>query len=517
MKISFSFFKSKLFPRVFASSWFVLFLLVSCHAAAPETGVREPAVAGKFYPAEPAKLRGAVEGFLADAVPARGEKPVALVVPHAGYIFSGQIAADAYKQAAGFPVDLVVILGTNHTVESFNGVSVFQGTGYKTPLGVAAIDTETAKALLAADPVFIFKPEAHRQEHSEEVQVPFVQVLFPKARIVTAIVGKPELGLTAKAGNALAKILKGKNALIVASSDLSHYPSYGDALAVDAKTLKAVASMDPAAIAATMDKQLVEKRPNLGTCACGEGPILVAAVAAKALGARRGIVLSWANSGDTVLGEYERVVGYGAVEFTAGSGPTDTKVLDRPALTGKAGDLAKADKDALLFFARKTLERYFATDTAPMPRPASQALQREQGAFVTLKEYGNLRGCIGHMAEDTPLALTVAKMALEAALNDRRFSPVKASEVKDLHIEISVLTPLEKVSGPEAVVVGRDGVVIRKGGRSAVFLPQVAPEEGWTKEQMLSHLCEKAGMTDDCWRNGCDYQTFRAIVFEEKR
>jgi AmmeMemoRadiSam system protein B/AmmeMemoRadiSam system protein A len=492
--------------------------MVGCHAGVTEkAGVREPAVAGKFYPADAGKLKAAVEAFLADAIPARGERPLAIVAPHAGYVFSGQIAADAFKQAAGYPVEIVVILGTNHTVAPFEGVSVFQGSGYRTPLGVAAVDEEIARALKDGDPVCLFNPEAHAKEHSEEVQIPFVQVLFPKAKIVTAVLGKPDLGLATKFGNALARVLRGKSALIVASSDLSHYPTYGDAVSVDSKTLKAFATMDPVAIASAIDKQESERRPNLGTCACGEGSILASAVAAKALGAKRGIVLSYGNSGDTVFGDFERVVGYGAVAFTGGSGGPDTAALERPAVVGKADELSEVDKTYLLAIARKTIERYFATDTVPLPRPTSGALRRDQGCFVTLKKMGELRGCIGHMAEDTPLALTVAKMAMEAALNDRRFSPVQASEVKGLHIEISVMTPLAKVSGPEAVVVGRDGVVIRKGGRSAVFLPQVAPEQGWTRDQMLGHLCQKAGMHDECWKSGCEFLTFRAIVFEEKQ
>lgn len=500
------------------SAGFALCSFLGCHAGTPEaSGIREPAVAGKFYPADGAKLRAAVEAFLADAVPARGERPLALVAPHAGYVFSGQIAADAYRQAAGHPVDLVVILGTNHTVEPFEGVAVFQGSGYRTPLGVAPVDREVARELLRAAPLCISKPEAHAGEHSEEVQVPFVQVLFPKASIVTAVLGKPDLDLASKFGAALGKVLKGKKALIVASSDLSHYPSYGDAVSVDTRTLRAVASMDPGAIAAAVDRQEKERRPNLGTCACGEGAMLAAAVAAKALGARRGIVLSYANSGDTAFGDFEKVVGYGAVAFTAGTGGTDTRALDRPEVSPPAGELTDADKEYLLSLARRTLERYFATDTVPLPRPTSPALRRDQGCFVTLKKAGELRGCIGHMAEDTPLALTVSKMALDAALGDRRFEPVRASEVRDLHLEISVLTPLQRVSGPEAVVVGRDGIVLGKGGRSAVFLPHVATEQGWDKEEMLGHLCRKAGMQDECWRSGCEFLTFRAIVFEEKK
>jgi AmmeMemoRadiSam system protein A len=121
------------------------------------------------------------------------------------------------------------------------------------------------------------------------------------------------------------------------------------------------------------------------------------------------------------------------------------------------------------------------------------------------------------MAEDTPVAQVVSRMALAAAFEDTRFSPVRPEELSSLEYEISVLTPLAPVQGPGSVVVGRDGVVIRKAGRSAVFLPQVAPEQGWSREELLDHLCEKAGLPSDCWRGTCQILTFRAIVFREKK
>lgn len=495
------------------SWWFVPLLSVA--ASEPEDAiVRPPAVAGKFYPSDKAKLEGAVRAFLADALPARGERPLGLVVPHAGYLYSGQIAADAYKQAAGYDYDLVVLLGTNHTVAPFDSVSVFQGRGYGTPLGVAAVDQDVARRLMASG--FTYKRDAHVTEHSEEVQVPFVQVLFPKAKIVTAVVGRPDLGLAARFGETLAKAVRDRKVLIVASSDLSHYPSHDEAAAADRATLRAIASLDPRAAAETIARTMASERPGLATCACGEGAILATMTAAKALGATRGIVVSYANSGDTAVGEQDRVVGYGAVAFTAGTGGADTRALAPPAPT-KTGDLAEADKAALLHLARTTVERFLATETLPFPRLISPALGAKQGAFVTLTKGGDLRGCIGHMAEDTPLAQVVSRMALAAAFEDTRFSPVRASELPSLEVEISVLTPLAPVEGPGAIVVGRDGVVIRKAGRSAVFLPQVAPEQGWSRDEMLGHLCQKAGMPSDCWRSGCQFLTFRAIVFGEKK
>ncbi len=309
--------------------WLVPLLLVCtvCGASEPaDAVVRPPAVAGKFYPEDAKKLQAAVKGYLEDALPPRGERPVAIVVPHAGYPYSGQIAADAYRQAMGYDYDVVVILGTNHTVPPFDSVSVFQGRGVATPLGVAGVDQPLAQALMASG--FTYKPEAHAKEHSEEVQIPFIQVAFPKAKVVTAIVGTPDLGVATRFGQALAKALWDRKALVVASSDLSHFPPHGEAVAADRATLEAVAGLDPQAVVSAIRRQMRAERPGLETCACGEGAILAAMVAAKAMGARRGVVLSYANSGDSLVGDWDRVVGYGAVMFTAAPGGTDTKVLE---------------------------------------------------------------------------------------------------------------------------------------------------------------------------------------------
>jgi len=490
------------------------FTLPGCAA---ERGVREPAVAGAFYPDDATKLEAAIRGFFEDAMPARGEKPIAIVVPHAGYVYSGQIAADAFAQAKGHPYDLVVILGTNHTVPPFDGVSVFQGVGYRTPLGVAKIDQEFARSLADADPSFRFRPEAHASEHSVEVQVPFVQVAFPKARIVTAIVGDDDSALVARFGKTLARLLSKRNALIVASSDLSHYPDYEDAVEADRATLTAIASVDPSKTASAIRAEERKGRPSLVTCACGKAPILAAMHAARDLGATRGIVVSYANSGDTVAGEPDRVVGYGAVVFAAGAGGSDTKALDRVKPAAGNVPLSAGDHEFLLNLARKTLERWYATGIPPLPRSSSHALHRDQGAFVTLNVRGNLRGCIGHMAEDTPLMLTVARMAIDAATRDPRFRPVRANELPSIDISISALTPMTRVDGPDAIEVGRDGALIDKGGRRAVFLPQVAPEQGWGRDEMLDNLCMKAGMAPGCWRKGTTFYTFQADEFEEKK
>ncbi len=495
----------------------LIFVPASASCSPGEAGaeaVRPPAVAGTFYPGDAGKLKKAVKDYLDDAVAPRGERPIAMVVPHAGYVYSAQIAADAFRQAMGYTYDVVVILGTNHTALGFDGVSVYQGSGYRTPLGIAKIDTKLAAALLNADKVVTFKPEVHAREHSVEVQLPFVQTVFPGVPVVAAVVGDSNLGLAKRFGTVLARTLRGRKALIVASSDLSHYPPYADAVEVDRKTLKAMASLAPAALAASSRYQMREARRDLETCACGEGPVMAAMVAAKAMGAKRGIVVSYANAGDAIAGGTDRVVGYGAVVFTEGAGGPDTTVLNVPPETEKAS-LTEADKRYLLHLAHRAIEQYLTTGTLPLPRRSSPALRVHRGAFVTLKEKGDLRGCIGHMAQDTPLALTVARTALDSAFKDSRFRPLRADELGDIKVEISALTPMEPVSGPGAIAVGRDGVLIEKGGRQAVFLPQVAPEQGWDREEMLAHLCLKAGLDADAWRHGARFYTFRAEVFGE--
>ncbi|RLC08035.1 MAG: TIGR00296 family protein [Deltaproteobacteria bacterium] len=501
-------------------SCFILIVMVclsnGSEAEISDPGIREPAVSGQFYPADSSKLTSALNYYLEDAVKPSGERPVAIISPHAGYIYSGQIAADAFRQAADHKYDLVVLLGTNHTTPGFAGVSIYPKGGYRTPLGVAKTDEDIAGRLIALDKDFTFKESVHTREHSVEVQVPFVQMLFPDAKIVTAVVGVPDLDMCSRFGKALANILKGRRALIVASSDLSHYPDYDDAVKADRNTLEAILSLDPMTLHTAIRKQEKRRIRKLSTSACGEAPILAAMTAAKELGANCGKIVSYANSGDVSVGDRSRVVGYGAVSFTVNADCKDEKSTGKLSPESKSAGLDHFHKKTLLSFARKTIRQFLMSDTVPLTRGFDPALQNNQGAFVTLKKKGQLRGCIGHLAEDLPLCHVVGTMALQAAFNDRRFTPLTLKEFPEIEIEISVLTPSRRVSRAEDILVGRDGVILRKGGRSAVFLPQVAPEQGWNREQMLAHLSRKAGLSSDGWKaDDAQFFTFQAIVFSE--
>ncbi len=472
--------------------------------------IREPAVAGRFYPADPDILRKKIEFFLKNATEPIGQRPIALVSPHAGYVFSGQICANALNQASPFKYDLIVILGTNHTLAGFNKVSVYPYAGYKTPLGIAKIDEKTAKELINLSEDIVFEPMAHMREHSIEVIVPFIQVLFPNAEILPAIVGTDDINLCENFGKILANLIKNKNALIIASSDLSHYPQYEDAVKVDKKTLEAMISLDPEVFKKTLITQEQSNIKNLVTCACGRAPVMAAMIAAKNSGANCARIISYANSGDIPAGGKHRVVGYGAVAFI--------KINDcKKSVEKSANDeLSEKDKKQLLTIARKSIKNFFNAGKSLKIKDCPRKISKKQGAFVTLTYRGSLRGCIGRMKSDAPLCQVISEMAVQAAFFDPRFSPLSREEFNDIEIEISVLTPFQKVKSYNDIRIGIDGVLLKKGRHSAVYLPQVAPEQGWNLDETLSHLSLKAGLSSDAWKYDTDFFTFQAIVFSEK-
>jgi MEMO1 family protein len=492
-----------------AGALFLALALASPASGPSPAEERPPAVAGQFYPQSPEKLRAGLAALLRDALPARAGPPVAIVVPHAGYVYSGQIAADGFSQARGGRYDVIVILGANHTSAGFRGIGVSPASRFRTPLGAAPVDRDLARELLAACPDCVMDEAVHAREHSLEVQVPFVQLLFPAARILPIVVASDDLALLRRFGTALAKVLTAHAALIVASSDLSHYPRAEDAERVDDRTLQAIAGLDPEALRSSLRSSLAGGAPGLETGACGEAPILAAQIAARALGAKRGVFVSYANSGQTLLGDPGRVVGYGAVAFVADEKTPQTP--PQPAGTSSVG----VDR-RLLAFARAAIERLLATETLPLPRGfGAESEARREGVFVTLRKHGQLRGCIGRIVPDAPLPRLVGAMALQSAFGDPRFSPLKEEELREVEVELSFLTPMRRIARPDVVVAGRHGVLLEKAGHSAVFLPQVATEQGWDRTALLDNLCRKGDLPVGCWREGATLSVFEARIVSE--
>ena len=457
--------------------------------------VRPPAVAGAFYPAHPAALIQQIDGYLAKAERLEPE-PSIIIVPHAGYVFSGGVAAHGFKQALDRGYEHVIILGFNHGYAySFDGAAVWPDGAWSTPLGEVPIDEPLAQAILKAAPVFTPDRSIHLGEHSLEVEVPFIQRVLPGVPIVPISIGKPTLENAQAIAAGLARVLnETPHTLVVTSTDLSHYPRYQDAQRVDHSSLQAVVSLDPLALEAWDEEAMSSRTANLHTTMCGKGPVMVSMLLARSIGAEQVHVIHYANSGDVPEGEHGRVVGYAAIEFVKGQPPA----------------LSADDKTALLKLARTTLDEYLQSRTEPHFTPTSIAMEQPRATFVTLrhKQTHDLRGCRGEVFARYPLWESVQRVSLLSATDDPRFRPMSHAELADTHIEISVLTPMRLAHSPEEVIVGQHGVMIRAGGRGGLFLPQVPLEQGWDRDEYLSTLCwMKAGLPADAWR-----KTGRAVV-----
>jgi hypothetical protein len=344
------------------------------------------------------------------------------------------------------------------------------------------------------------------------VQIPFLQTVLPDTPIVPAIFGRQGLANIEAVSAGLEKIAKDNRILVVATSDLSHYKPYEAANALDAETVAMILKGDPIGMAGYAG----ERQDAM----CGPAPVIAVLSFAQSQGARP-VLLKYANSGDTA-GRKDSVVGYVSIVFVKDDKPgDDVSALEVENGVDETAEeyLTEGDKKALLELARKSVESIVRDKKLiEVDEPESKRLAENGAAFVTLHLNGRLRGCIGRMEPAAPLYETVIRMAAAAATEDPRFRPVRPDELDDIHIEVSVNTPLRPVSGPDEIVLGKHGVVVSKGVRRGVFLPQVATETGWSKEEFLSALCaRKAGIAPDAYKNGASLYVFTSIVFEEKK
>lgn len=470
----------------------VLTAAVLIPALAAGQGVRPAAFAGRFYTADPARLAAEIDGYLAAAAPAAPPAGtiVALIAPHAGYVYSGPTAAAAYALVRGRPIDTVVIVGPSHRV-AFEGVSVWPDGGFETPLGVARVDAALAGELAGAARSR-FRPEAFTEEHSVEVQVPFVQRALPGAAIVPVVMGRQTRETIRAFAAALARTCLGKRVLVVASTDLSHFLPEARARATDA---------DTAALIAAMKAETIIRRTEAGdNFMCGAGP--VASVLLFAGKADRPRVEILGRTDSSAFGG--PVVGYLAAAVLSGGAPGPDEFT-----------LAPEEKAELLRMARAAVAAA-ADGNAPTWRVSGHAkFDEPRGVFVTLRKKGALRGCIGFAEPADALGRSVIQAAIYAATGDPRFPPVRPAELGDIAVEVSVLTPLREIADARQVEVGRHGLVVSRGERRGLLLPQVPVENGWDRETFLGQACLKAGLPADDWRRGARIQVFEAIVFHE--
>lgn len=481
-----------------------------------EPHVRKAAVAGGFYPGSKQELENFVDNLLkqADAPEIKG-KIQGIMVPHAGYIYSGPVAASAFKTIQGKDFDTVILMCNSHR-HYLDGIAVYSKGSFETPLGNVLIDEEKTAKLLAANPKIMNRPDIHEADHVIEVQLPFLQRTLKDFKIVPILFGNDDPALSKILADALQGIIDDKT-LIVASSDMSHYPPYNAASAADRQTLEAIQTGKAENLDATLKKLGSNRIPDAETFLCGVSGVRTLMLVSQQSGASKIHLLKYANSGDSFAGDKDRVVGYGAVAFVqpvaAAAGPTDVVAK------AEEGELNEKEQTELLKLAKDTVESYIRTQTIPSYKPILPGVELHRGAFVTLKERGQLRGCIGRFEPDIPLYSVVQQMAVAAATQDPRFRPVSPGELDKLEYEISVLSPLRKVKNAYEIVTGKHGVQVSKGFHGGVFLPQVATETGWTKEEFLSELCsQKAGLPRDCWKDpSVTLQVFTAQVFPEEK
>ncbi len=489
----------------------------SANSGSVPATVRPAALAGSWYEGDASALQEKISGYLAN-VPENdvAGHPVALLVPHAGHRYSGAIAARAYATLQGRTYSRVYILGPAHKT-ALKGVAFPRGTThFETPLGQIPLAMDVVDELLQ-QPLFVEHPSAHRNEHSIEIQLPFLQTVLPHGfELVPMVVSRLNRAEIDTVSNAIRAVLRPGD-LLIASSDFTHYGERFSYLGPPGKEFGPAAA--PARLQALLDAAWIEiekgdgeaflrHKVESGDTICGFLPI---ALLLKAMPVAAKPQLLGSDMSGHMTGSFAESVSYLSAVFTG--------LWPYSGVTGEAG-LSSDEKGLLLALARRQVDAYVNRQERlakeSLDVTLTSRLKADCGTFVTLKQGGRLRGCIGNIMPVKPLYQAVLDNAVNAAHFDRRFKPVQPEELARTTVEVSVLTPPVKQQDWRDFVIGRDGIILSKPEGSAVFLPQVAVEQGWTLEETLNHLSRKAGLGLDGWRKGATFQTFEAIVFHEE-
>lgn len=476
---------------------------------------REPVAAGRFYTAGKEALSKDIARLFAECKKTEVAGNIrAIVVPHAGYVFSGKTAAAAFSATPeNAEYKNIFIIGSSH-IMAFDGASVYNVGDFITPLGKMTVNREIGDKL-KVNRVFNFPVDAHRQEHSIEVQVPMIQYYYSHPqKIIPIIIGSTSTTTIKSIAEALKPWFTPDN-LFVISSDFSHYPSYDDAVKYDNLTAAALMSGDPGTFLSAVNKSS-ETVPGMATRMCGwtSGLLLLDLIQGnKDLEFRK---IGYCNSGDSPYGGKAEVVGYNAIALyekqKSQPGGNDQESVQDLKFT-------PSEKKELFTIARNSIRsmlyenKRITIDEKKMP----EILKRQYGAFVTLKINGELRGCIGRFISSDPLYEAVRASAYSSAFEDTRFTPLTKPEYDKVQIEITVLGPMRKINNINEIVLGKHGIYIKKGFSGGTMLPQVATENGWTVEEFLGYTARnKAGIGWDGWKSA-DIYIYEGLVLEENR
>ena len=489
--------------------------------------VLRSSLAGRWYPADAEALRKQLDGCFKKTDVKAIPNVVALILPHAGYQWSGQTAAMGLKATAK-KYKRIVVMGPSHRTYMEEMFSVPRAGHFETPLGQIPLDTQFIDKLLKF-PLFQNLPHALRFENSVEMELPLLQYCQQDFRLVLIIAGHCSLQTITKAGEVLRGLVD-SDTLVVASSDFVHYGHGHRYVPFTENVPERIKQLDMGAyeyIAKLDSGGFLEYKDRTGATICGAVPVAV--LLSMLDKPTKATLVKYATSGD-LTGDFSNSVSYLSVAFSG-------EWQNRPQIEPQSGgtELTQEDKRQLLALARKAI--LYALQKQQVPRVAdldvtiSDAISRPRAAFVTLnknvvlpeddqagpREVSRLRGCIGDILPQRPLYRSVLINAINAAFRDKRFLPLTTEELDHITIEISALTTPQPVASPDQIRIGIDGVVLNKNGRSAVYLPQVAPEQGWDLNQMLTNLSLKAKLDGDAWKQGAAFSVFQAVVFGEER
>jgi len=458
-------------------------LFIPCSAGCAEN-IKEPSVAGKFYPSDKKELKEAVGSFLSKVQKGKRDgRLIAIISPHAGYRYSGQVAAYGYQEIKDSGIQKVILIGSSHHA-GFKGASVYTKGSFRTPIGDIKINEKLAESLLNGNADVMFNPGAFEKEHSIEVQLPFLQTVLKDFTIIPILVGSPTKHTYEHLISRLTEILDEKT-LIIASTDLSHYHDYHKAIEMDSRMISAIERLSVIDAGQLLKDGTAEM--------CGAFPVIIAMEIARRQGANLGVLFKYANSGDVSDGK-DHVVGYASIGLYK-------------------SPLTEQEKKDLLALAGKAVTDYVRNGKTPKIEVNNQKYKADGAVFVTIKKNGSLRGCIGHVQAIMPLYQSVIKNAIAACSGDPRFPPMREEELKDIDIEISILSPMNPVKDIKDIQIGKHGLVIRKGAHSGLLLPQVAGELGWDRDAFLKNLCAKAGLPEYAWRDA-ELYTFTAEIIK---
>lgn len=492
---------------------------------------RRQAQAGRFYPADPNELSRQLDQMLAQAKSDLAELPRAVIVPHAGYEYSGPVAAAVYSVFQKFPessaaITRVILLAPSHYAY-LRGAVVNQAS-YQTPLGIYPIDSQAIETLERQKFPRVENNTASTQEHSDEVQIPFLQKVLPQARLVPVIIGELDAQNAESLALALSSIIDAQT-IIVASSDFTHYgPRFNFAPKFNKDTRTGIAVLDRGAIDCilrTNSSEFVNYLDRTGATICGRNPItaLLKIFELNHWPTSETRLIKYLTSGD-ITGDWGHSVSYAAIALGTLTGASASPETAATADTEATKYLSPQEEKTALKLARFILQNYIEnkwtdfTEAKLAQFHLTTTFSKELGVFVTLKKHGNLRGCIGYINGIMPLYQGIIENTKNAAAKDPRFPKVTPAELTELEIEISVMTPLEKVTGIDEIVIGRDGLVLRNGPYSGVFLPQVPVEWHWDLTTYLEQLGLKAGLDRQAYQDPrTALYRFSAQVFGEEQ